>query len=73
MQENLGLAAVLCFLNILLGQIGKGILLCSGGDISGLLTIIIIRFILMLPMLWLYGIYAYINANTLNEQLRRVA
>jgi len=78
MQKNPGLAAVLSFLIIGLGQIyngqiGKGLLLFGGAIISGFLTIILIGFIL-LPALWLYGIYdAYKTANSLNEQSRRVA
>ncbi|KJS73326.1 MAG: hypothetical protein JL56_11500 [Desulfotomaculum sp. BICA1-6] len=78
MQKNPGLAAVLSFLFIGLGQIynaqiGKGLLLFGGAIVSGFLTMVIIGFIL-LPVLWLYGIYdAYKTANYLNEQTRRVA
>lgn len=77
MQKNSGIAAVLSFLIIGLGQlyngqIGKGLLLFGGAVVSGFLTTIIIGFIL-LPAIWLYGIYdAYKVANSLNEQARRV-
>ncbi len=77
MQKNPGLAAVLSFLIVGLGQIyngqiGKGLLLFGGAIVSGLLTMVVIGFI-TLPVLWVYGIYdAYKTANTLNEQLRRV-
>lgn len=73
MQKNPGLAAVLSFFIIGLGQIyngqiGKGLLLFGGAVVSGLLTTIIIGFI-TLPALWLYGIYdAYKTANALNRQ-----
>ncbi|KJS10659.1 MAG: hypothetical protein VR67_17395 [Peptococcaceae bacterium BRH_c8a] len=77
MQKNPGIAAVLSFLIIGLGQvyngqISKGLLFFGGAIVSGFLTMIIIGFIL-LPVIWLYGIYdAYKTANNLNEQSRRV-
>lgn len=77
MQKNAGLAAVLSFLVIGLGQIyngqiGKGLLLFGGAIVSGFLTIILIGFVL-LPIIWLFGIYdAHKTANNLNEQSRRV-
>jgi TM2 domain-containing membrane protein YozV len=75
MQKNPGLAAVLSFFIIGLGQIyngqiGKGLLLFGGAVVSGFLTIIIIGFVI-LPILWLYGIYdAYKTADALNGQVQ---
>ncbi|SFH34466.1 hypothetical protein SAMN05660649_04834 [Desulfotomaculum arcticum] len=77
MQKNPGVAAVLSFLicglgQIYNGQIGKGLLLFGGAIISGFLTTILIGFIL-LPAIWLYGIYdAYKTANSINKQAKRV-
>lgn len=60
-QKNPGLAAVLSFLIIGLGQIyngqiGKGIGLMVAAGISGFLCTVIIGFVL-LPIVWIYGIW----------------
>lgn len=72
-MKNPGLAAVLSFFIIGLGQIyngqiGKGILLFGCAIVCGFLTLILIGY-LLLPFLWLYGIYdAYKTADKLNKQ-----
>lgn len=74
MSKNPGLAAVLSFFVVGLGQIyngqvGKGIALFIAAGVSGLLCTIIIGFIL-LPVVWIYGVYdAYKTADRLNASL----
>ncbi|MDO9045408.1 MAG: zinc-ribbon domain-containing protein [Methanobacteriaceae archaeon] len=72
--KNAGLAAVLSFLVVGLGQIyngqvGKGLLLLVGALISGVLMLVFIGFITWL-IIWIYAIYdAYNTANEINAQL----
>lgn len=74
MSKNPGLAAVLSFFVVGLGQIyngqvGKGIALFVAAAVSGLLCTIVIGFIL-LPIVWIYGVYdAYKTADRLNASL----
>ncbi|MDN5375132.1 MAG: hypothetical protein PWQ39_172 [Thermacetogenium sp.] len=71
-QKNPGLAAVLSFLitglgQIYNGQIGKGIGLIVAAGIAGLLCFVVIGFVL-LPIIWIYGIYdAYKTAEKINQ------
>ncbi|MDH7578179.1 MAG: hypothetical protein QHH75_10265 [Bacillota bacterium] len=70
--KNPGLAAILSFFIVGLGQIyngqiGKGIALMVAAVISGLLCTILIGFIL-LPVVWIYGIWdAYKTAERINR------
>lgn len=72
MQKNPGLAAILSFFIVGLGQIyngqiGKGIGLMVAAMISGLLCTVVIGFIL-LPAVWIYAIYdAYKTAEKINQ------
>ena len=71
--KNPGLAAVLSFVIVGLGQIyngeiGKGILLIVLYVISIALCLVFIGYI-FLPVIWIYGIYdAYKTAQKINEQ-----
>lgn len=71
-QKNPGLAAVLSFLitglgQIYNGQIGKGIGLLIAAVVSAALCTVIIGFVL-LPIIWIYGIYdAYKTAEKINQ------
>jgi len=71
--KNPGLAAVLSFVIVGLGQIyngeiGKGILLFVLYVISIVLSLVFIGYI-FLPVIWIYGIYdAYKTAQKINEQ-----
>jgi TM2 domain-containing membrane protein YozV len=70
-RKNEGLAAVLSFLflglgQIYNGQIGKGILFIIVGVISVLSMLILIGFLLY-PLFWIYNIYdAYTTAKAIN-------
>lgn len=70
-EKSPGLSAVLSFLIVGLGQIyngqiGKGIVLIICYVISILLCFVLIGFILV-PILWIYGIYdAYNTAKKIN-------
>lgn len=70
-QKNPGLAAVLSFLFVGLGQIyngqiGKGIGLIILGIISAILILAVIGFVLV-PLVWIYGIYdAHKTAKKIN-------
>jgi TM2 domain-containing membrane protein YozV len=70
-RKNEGLAAVLSFLflglgQIYNGQIGKGILFIVVGVISVLSMLILIGFLLY-PLFWIYNIYdAYTTAKAIN-------
>jgi len=70
-EKSPGLAAVLSFFIVGLGQIyngqiGKGIVLIICYVISWLLVLILIGLILV-PILWIYGIYdAYTTATKIN-------
>lgn len=70
--KNPGIAAVLSFLFVGLGQIyngqiGKGILLIVLGVICVALMIVLIGFVAY-PILWIYGIYdAYKTADKINR------
>lgn len=70
-EKNPVLAAILSFLIVGLGQIyngqiGKGIMLIIGYVISFALCFVYVGFIL-LPILWIYGIYdAYNTAKKIN-------
>ena len=71
-QKSPGLAAVLSFFIVGLGQIyngqiTKGLLLLLGAIISGVLMLILIGFIFWL-IIWLYAIYdAYNTAKRINS------
>lgn len=71
-QKNPGLAAVLSFLVIGLGQIyngqiGKGIGFLVAAVIAGVLCSVVIGFVLF-PVIWIYGIYdAYKTAEKINR------
>lgn len=70
-RKNEGLAAVLSFLFVGLGQIyngqiGKGILFIIVGVVAVLSMLILIGFILY-PLFWIYNIYdAYSTAKEIN-------
>jgi hypothetical protein len=70
--KNPGLAAILSFFIVGLGQIyngqiGKGIALMVAAVISGLLCAILVGFILF-PVVWIYGIWdAYKTAEKFNR------
>lgn len=74
--KNPGLAAVLSFFwmglgQIYNGQIAKGIVFIVAYSISWLLMIVVIGFITT-PILFIYGIYdAYASANKINIELAR--
>lgn len=76
--KNPGLAAVLSFFwmglgQIYNGQIAKGIFFIIAYAISWILMFIIIGFITT-PLLFIYGVYdAYHSAKTINEDLARRA
>lgn len=71
-QKSPGLAAVLSFLIVGLGQIyngqiAKGLFLLLGAIISGVLMLILIGFIFWI-VIWLYAIYdAYDTAKKINS------
>lgn len=70
-QKSAGLAALLSFLIIGVGQmyngqVGKGVLLLIGAIISGLLFSVIIGFFTWI-IIWIYAIFdAYTTANKIN-------
>lgn len=70
-QKSAGLAAVLSFLVVGLGQVyngevGKGVLLFLGAVVSGILMYVLIGFITWI-IIWFYAIYdAYNTANRIN-------
>lgn len=72
LQKNPGLAAILSFFIVGLGQIyngqiGKGIGLMLAAMICGFLCTVVIGFIL-LPAVWTYAIYdAYKTAEKINQ------
>jgi TM2 domain-containing membrane protein YozV len=72
-RKSAGLAAVLSFLFVGLGQIyngqiGKGILFIIVGVIAVLTMLILIGFIIY-PLFWIYNIYdAYSTANAINAR-----
>ena len=71
-EKNPGLAAVLSFLIVGLGQvyngqIGKGLVLIIFYFVSIVLCFVLIGFVLV-PILWIYGVYdAYNTANLINS------
>jgi TM2 domain-containing membrane protein YozV len=76
--KNPGLAAVLSFFYMGLGQIyngqlSKGIAFIIAYTISWLLMFIIIGFITT-PLMWIYGMYdAYKSAEKINSDIARTA
>lgn len=76
--KNPGLAAVLSFFYMGLGQIyngqlSKGILFIIAYTISCLLIFVIIGFITT-PIMWIYGMYdAYKSAEKINSDIARTA
>lgn len=73
-QKNAGMAAVLSFFfpglgQIYNGQLLKGFLLSVAGVISGLLVWVFIG-IILLPIVWIYGIVdAYVQATRINQKM----
>ena len=76
--KNPGLAAVLSFFwmglgQIYNGQIAKGIFFIIAYAVSWLLMFVVIGLITT-PLLWIYGIYdSYHSAKTINEDIARRA
>ena len=76
--KNPGLAAVLSFFwmglgQIYNGQIAKGVFFIIAYAISWILICILIGFITT-PLLWIYGMYdAYRSAQKINEDIARTA
>ena len=76
--KNPGLAAILSFFYMGLGQIyngqlSKGILFIIAYTISWVLMIVVIGF-LTTPVMWIYGMYdAYKSAEKINADIARTA
>lgn len=76
--KNPGLAAILCFFYMGLGQIyngqlSKGIAFIIAYSISWILMFLLIGFITT-PVLWIYGMYdAYKSAEKINSDIARSA